>query len=70
MIETIEQQVAAIKDLPIWKEIKLNSARSSEYLAQGHADLSRCLMNLDRVRRCEFAANESNADDSEWEQNG
>ena len=53
MIKTIEQQVAAIKDLPIWKEIKLNSARSSEYLAQGHADLSRCLMNLERVRRCE-----------------
>lgn len=53
MIETIEQQVAAIKDLPIWKEIKLNSARSSEYLAQSHADLSRCLMNLERVRRSE-----------------
>ena len=53
MIETIEQQVAAIKDLPIWKEIKLNSARSSEYLAQAHADLSRCLMNLERVKRNE-----------------
>lgn len=53
MVETIEQQVAAIKDLPIWRELKLKSARSSEYLAQGHADLSRCLMNLERVRRCE-----------------
>lgn len=53
MIETIEQQVAAINDLPIWKEIKLNSARSSEYLAQAHADLSRCLANLERVRRSE-----------------
>ena len=59
MIETIEQQVAAIRDLAIWNEIKLNSARSSEYLAQGHADLSRCLMNLERVRRCESSSNES-----------
>lgn len=53
VIETIEQQVVAINSMPIWKELKLTSARSSEYLAQAHADLSRCLMNLERVRRSE-----------------
>ena len=53
IIKSLKKNIDDIHKSNLWEEIKPSTTRQSEYLTQAHADLVRCMGNLDRAERCE-----------------